>query len=1096
MYLMNVPPVAATQTEWRTCGPPGGFSLPLCFNDSDTELSTGGTPISDKVQMIIESFRSTQSSLEMGDEIEGNVLSGQDGHPQVCKVAVGSYVGAKSKTKGPTENPKPDVSSPISHESSDSDSDDSVDRGIEEAILEYLKEKDDHKRKAEPCFPFLPSSKIPRKNPPTPEVSKQNSDSNTFLIASNQFPKSVKAEIPTAPAIAPVKKYIKNKASLNDNTVKKLVSEKSTSTKSLIFSKEQIKSSSIGLFSKVKCPVTVKVEEDSYDSSSDDGIEEAIQRYQLEKKEQQNKREAFSPHAFKEDSDSTSDDGIEEAIRCYQLEQLKEKSVLKPFLHKQKTLSKSLIHAVGSTSTENIKKHRLKKKKNRTEKEGKSVQPPPSSAFVPKNTLPDSSKGKGNGLHLFKVENFKEQPVPNPALPKVNTTAELMCAEAILDISKTVIPVPFHHSIGLSSGAPPESSIQSSLTDNCPDEESDGSSIDSEDGIEQEIRKFLEQKAQMNKQLPTSATTQEPPSVNDAEKAKATQVATQKKPSKLSLTQRRKHKEENCSISNMSGAENKVKETSLTSLAPKPIPEHGKEPNPLMFSQRSQMHPIAGLHKTEQSGDKSSSLDSDEDLDTAIKDLLKTKKKSKKKTRDLKRKSRKCLKDEEPMLGNTLQTKKCKPDPISKRSALKKVQKSKDDVKDKSGSSKMNISLHKQTNQNEEHDIHEGETEKLKAEGQDAPSRHNTQTTLEIKEDSSSVDSDDSIEQEIRRFLAEKAKVSTAEKSKDGDASRNGTTTGWTPLQDEDIKQENQLAEIPRKNISPLTGQLPLISQPLPVPHSSQPDISVVGVQSRLSSVQSCSPNLLEPADGAGAARTEQRRPVAGKGDVQGVTPQMEKVRPVLSPSITHSRSESIKWRQSLGLPTTEPRTVSRTPFHITSKISETASASPPFQSGGLIPKSQTPVSVWSSARTSRAHFPCSAETTVNTTFRSPVLNFLSTARQHPTMSFTRTLAPAHRSPCPIEEEAESMVHIPKDKSVFVELESNRTNHVQVRSRERSQGKERVDLLSEIKREGESMKIDDKEVHLERTEEEFIDEADCGSGNRRNPEKKQGFSTL
>lgn len=51
-------------------------------------------------------------------------------------------------------------------------------------------------------------------------------------------------------------------------------------------------------------------------------------------------------------------------------------------------------------------------------------------------------------------------------------------------------------------------------------------------------------------------------------------------------------------------------------------------------------------------------------------------------------------------------------------------------------------------------------------------------------------------------------------------------------------------------------------------------------------------------------------------------------------------------------------------------------------------------------------------------------------------------------------------------------------------------------MQKERKREGESMKIDDKEVHLERTEEEFIDEADCESGNRRNPEKKQGFSTL
>ncbi|XP_044031366.1 protein phosphatase 1 regulatory subunit 26 isoform X2 [Siniperca chuatsi] len=1094
MYLMNVPPVAVTPTEWRTCGPPGGYSLPICFNDSDTELSTRGTPISDKVQMIIESLRSTQSSLEMGDEIERNVLSGQEGHPQVCKVAVASYVGAKSKTKGPTENQQAYVSSPINHESSDSDSDDSVDRGIEQAILEYLKEKDDHKRKAEPCFTFLQSSKIPRKNPPIPEVSKQNSDNNTVLIASNQFPKSVKAETPTAPAVMPIKKYIKNKAPLNDNTVKKLDSNKSTTTKSLVMPKEQTKSPSktISLFNKVKCPVTVTVEEDSNDSSSDDGIEEAIQRYQLEKKEQQNKRDTFSPHAFKEESDSTSDDGIEEAIRCYQLEQLKEKSVVKPFLHKQKPFSKSLIHAVGSTSTENMKKHKLRKKKTKTEKEVKSVQPPPSSVFMPKNTLSDSSKGKGNGLLLFKVESLKDQPTPAP--PKVNTTAELMCAEAILDISKTVMPGAFHHSVGLSSCAPTDSSLQSSLPDNCPDEEGDASSIDSEDGIEQEIRKFLEQKAQMHKQPASSAMTQEPHSINEPEDVKAKQVTTQKKPPRLSLTQRRKHKEENLSISNMSGTDNSVKET-----ASKPLPEHRKESSPLVFSQGTQKHPIAVLHETEQSGDKSSSLDSDEDLDTAIKDLLKTKKKSKKKIRDLKRKSRKCLKDEEPLLGNALQTKKFKPDPISKRSVLKKVQKSKDDMKDKSGLSKNTFLQHKQTDESEEHDTHDGETKTLKAtEGQDTTLLHNTQTALQIKEDSSSVDSDDSIEQEIRRFLAEKAKVSTAEKSKDGDVSRNGTVVVCTPLPEEDIKQENQLAEIPRKSISSLSGQSLLSSQPLPTPQSLLPDISTVGAESHLSSVQSCSPSLLEPADGAGAARTEQRRPSTGVQDeVQNVTTQTERVRPVLSPNIAHSRSESIKWRQSFGLPTIDSRTHSRTPFHITSsKISETASTNPPYQREGISPKSQTPVTVWSSARTSRAPFSCSTETTVNTTFRSPVLNILSTGRQHPRMSFTQSLVPGHRSQCPIEGETESMVHMSKDKSVFVELESNRTNHVQVRSRERIEAKERVDLLSEIKSEGESMKIDDKEVHLERTEEEFIDEADCESGNRRNPEKKQGFSTL
>lgn len=1091
---MNVPPVAATQTEWRTCGPPGGYSLPVCFNDSDAELSTRGTPISDKVQMIIESLRSTQSSLEMGDEIEGNVLSGQEGHPQVCKAAVGSYVGVKSKTKSPAENPLAGISSPNNHESSDSDSDDSVDRGIEEAILEYLKEKDDHKRKVEPCSTFLQSSKIPRTNPSIPEVSKQNSDSSTFLIASNQFPKSVKVETPTAPAGIPIKKYIKNKASLNENAFKDF-----ESNKSLVSSKELTKSpsKSISLFNKtVKLPITVKVKEESNDSSSDDGIEEAIQRYQLEKKEQQNKREAFNPHVFKEESDSTSDDGIEEAIRHYQLEQLKEKSVLKPFLHKQEPFSKSLMHAVGGMSTENMKKHKLKKKRGKTEKEGKSLQPPPSSVFIPTTTLSDSSKSKGNGLLSFKAEGLKEQPAPAPS--KVNTTAELMCAEAILDISKTVMPEAFQHSVGLSSCATTESSLQSSVPDNCPYEESNDSSVDSEDGIEQEIRKFLEQKAQMHKQPPSSAVIQMPHDANEPEHVKAKEGTFLKKPHRLSLTHRKRQKEKSFSVCSMSGTDDIVKETSSKSS-----PEHMEESNTLVFSQRSQTQLISGLHKTDQSGDKSSSLDSDEDLDTAIKDLLKTKKKSKKKNRDLKRKPRMGLKDEEPLLGGASQAKKLKPDPVSKFCALKKVHKSKGDMKDKPGLNKKSISQYKQIQKSKEHGMHEGETERLRgAENRDTQLLQAAEAAPQIKEDSSSVDSDDSIEQEIRRFLAEKAKVSTADKSRDGDVSRNGSVLVCTPFRDEDIKQENQLAEISRKIISPLSGQRPHISpaqdRPLLLtPQSLLPDTSTVSVHSHLPSVQSSSPSRLEPADGAGAARTEQRRPAAGRGVIHNVTSHVERVRPVLSLNTAHSCSESNKWRQSLGLPISDTRALCRTPFHITSsEISETASTTLPYQSGAISHKLQTPGSVWSSARTGRAPFACTTETSVNTPFRSSVLNFVSTARQHPRTSFAQSHMPAYRSQCSMEGDKQSMVHISKDKSVFVELESNRTNHVQVQSRDRSEGKERMDLLSEKKREGDSMKIGSKEVHREIKIEEFIDEADCESGDRRNPEKKQGFSTL
>ncbi|KAM9307014.1 protein phosphatase 1 regulatory subunit 26 [Pholidichthys leucotaenia] len=1028
MYLMNVPPVAVTQTEWRTCGSSGGYSPPVCFNDSESELSTRGSPISDKVQMIIESLRSTQSSHEMGDEIEGTVLPGGEGHPQVCKVAVGSYTGVKSETKSPSEDLQVDVSSTNNHGSSDSDSDDSVDRGIEEAILEYLKEKDGYKHKAEPCSTLLSPSKIPMKKPPIPKVSTQNSDCSSFPTARSTLPKVCKTETATVP----IKKYIKNKASLNENAVKNFDSNGNTGS-SLFSLKEQVK-----INETVKCPISIKVEEHSDDSSSDDGIEEAIQRYQLEKMEQQNIKEAFNLYSFKEEveSDSTSDDGIEEAIRSYQLEQLK-KSALKPFLPKQKPYNKSFLHPVASTSMETVKKNKLRRKKGKTEMEVKSIQPPPLSVFTPKTVLPDGLKS---------------------APPKVNTTAELMCAEAILDISKTVMPGAFNHSIDLSSCVPTNTSFQSPLPDLCPYEESNDSSVDSDDGIEQEIRKFLEQKAQMHKQAPISAVTQEACLVNEEESVKANKSAVEKKPSRLSLTQRRKHKEKNASVSSMPGKDDTVKETQL-------VTDHTKHSNLLMSSQRIQTHRVDGFHRKDQSGDKSSSLDSDEDLDTAIKDLLKTKKMLKKKTRDLKRKSRKCLKDEDPVL----QTKKLKLDLVSKCSALKKVHKSKKS-KGKSGVSKESSSQHKQINQSKELDKHEGKKESMKEVKEEcAQLMHDIETPSQIQEDSSSVDSDDSIEQEIRRFLAEKAKGSTAENGKVQDVSRNGTATVGSPIQDKDIKQENQLAEIPRKSISPNSGQFPLST-----PQSVLPEN---GAQSRLPSVQPCSsPGLMEPADGAGMARMEQKGPNSGRGGDFGVRPSM-----------SHSLAESIKWRQSLGLPTGDRRPLSRTSFHITSSESGDAT-SPSRKLGDVSLKLQTPGAVWSSPTSRKSPFTCSTEPAVNATLRSSVLSYFPTPSRLPTMSFMRSLTTGHRTQCSMEGEKESMVQISKDKSVFVELESNKTNHVQVQCRERSEGRER----GEKRREGESVKMDDKEAR----EKEFIDESVCESGSRKNPEKEQGFSIL
>ncbi|XP_038160927.1 protein phosphatase 1 regulatory subunit 26 [Cyprinodon tularosa] len=1047
MYLMNVPPVAATETEWRRCCPPGGYSLPVCFNDSDAELSTRGTAISDKVQMIIESLRSSQSSLEMGDEIEANMPSGQERHTQVCKAGVGNYVGVKSKRKKPTENPHARFSLKNNHDSSDSDSDDSVDRGIEEAILEYLKEKDGHKRKAEPSSSFLKSSKMPRKNPPTLECARQRSEDDSSLRSNSQPPISVKTESPITTATVPLKKYIKNKASQEEN-----FDLSKFSTDNSLGSKEQQKSPSetIRICNKTtQHPVIPKIEEHLSDSSSDDGIEEAIQRYQLEQKGLQNKREYLNPQTFQEDSDSTSDDGIEEAIRSYQLEQQKENSFQKQLLYKPKAPIKLSVPPAESKNSE-MRTNKLKRKK------GKLTQTP--SVSKPKTSLSNSAKGKGNGLLSLK-ETFKEQSSPTPS--KVKTSAELMCAEAILDISKTVMPGAFHQGIGLNTFA---LAGPSSLPDRNLHEESNDSSVDSEDGIEQEIRKFLEQKALMHKQ---PATAQQPCDVLHPEKGKGGDAAVQQKPQKLSLTQRRKQMEKSVTLTNISETADKIKETA----------EHTKESKASTLPMGSQSQPSTALQRTDQSGDKSSSFDSDEDLDTAIKDLLKTKKKSKKKIKDLKKKPKKSIKDAEPLSGNAFPNKKLQHKPGSKCSALKKVQRSDADVKDKLGFSK-NILHQKQMDKSETADS-------LRGEELDTKPLQIVDPHLEIDDDSSSVDSNDSIELEIRRFLAEKAKVSSGDKSDDVAMSKNGSyvvqdTDVQFPVVD--VKQETQLAEIPLKPNSPLS--VPQVRTPQRI----DPEITSNSPESCATSIQSCSPSLLEPADGAGATRNQQMRTNAASDAPVNGTQHVERVHPALSQDRARSLAESIKWRQSLGLPVPDPKTLSWTSFHITSLERLSSSENRDL-------KSQTPTSAWCTPRTSRAPFSNSTDVGGNTPVRPPVLKFSPAARQHSKMTFTQSLTPGNRSQFSLEEGRASTVHVPKDKSVFVELETNRTNHVQVQSRERSEGK-KADSLNERKREGKSKKMYDEGAHQDREDEEFIDESDCESGSKRDPDKKQGFPAL
>uniref|UniRef100_A0A8C8ME46 Protein phosphatase 1 regulatory subunit 26 N-terminal domain-containing protein n=1 Tax=Oncorhynchus tshawytscha TaxID=74940 RepID=A0A8C8ME46_ONCTS len=1080
MYL-NLPPVAALHTEWRSsCGGlPRGFSgLSLCFNDSDSDLSTTGTPISEKVQMIIESLRSTQSSLNMGDETEGNqVLSGQPvqeagargSQGQGFKVRRGPPVvmGPKPKFRGPlplthTDNlmALPEVSYNVESESSDGD--DSVDRGIEEAIQEYLKEKDDHKRKAEPepATNILQPPKIPRREaaPTFPEPTKQHSDSNKILTASNQVPRSVKTE--THNTALPMKKCLKSKIpTCKENPFKKLDTISNTAVvKKRSLEQKRGPSNSNPLSDKQKSPVlkAVKLEEHLSDSdsssSSDDGIEEAIQRYQQEKKKERHEGGPKSSKpllVLKEESDSSSsDDGIEEAIRHYQLEKQKEKGVptLSLFLPKQKQLGKAAapLHCSESTSTQAaaMKKHKLSKKKKPETRDLKSSL---------------SSQTPGSSLSLIK------------------------------------------------------------------------------------------------KRLAVSS-----PKGNEPEKNTKLSPA-QKKTLRLSVKQKINLKDEGGSRRSSKEGEShlKMKEEALR----KHLTKHDQRSRSSVSTLKKS--PLKSVRTSERrgepkSGDKSSSLDSDEDLDTAIKDLLKTKKKLKKKTRDMKLKSRKGLEDEKPLSRKT-ELKKLGMDHVPKTTSLLKTslkittttaQSSNNNRK--KGTFSTNVSQYPQSNEKSEPLNQTDEMDRSQGNRDVEGLSRETIPVVQIKEESSSVDSDDSIEQEIRKFLAEKAKVSTTTvKTDDREDIVNGKGKTAVPLTDKCIKLENLLAEIPRIDVAqfpelprqssceqrgvPERGIFPNTPPIQPVPGNHTPE-TARGSCLLSTLTPSSYPPALEPANGAvsGAARSEKRRSSSsdpGSGDThQSANSEMARehsYRSFPSTSYPLPRTDSEQWCKSQVIPTTETKEKihNRNPFQYSSpSFGEKRATTPAYQCvvpasiyshrRNIEPAPDTPVSTRpAAARTGSSirsplvpfHRPSSSETisTSAAVFSSPFPSL--TRRPTETGPSGRYFLQGHesgsrwgQSPTLTPGLSESsVVHVAKDKTMFVELFTNETNHVQVRSREVkvSEGKEerRRDLpAGESERERECRKTE----QIGRRGEECVDETDVSESDERTSPEQQGFHTL
>lgn len=740
------------------------MSLPLCFNDSASDsdfVSSSGTPIPHKVQMIIDSLCSSQSS-DMSNEVNASAQSALT----LPKSSCGGHKSCHMDTLARSRQAATDSSNfhaSGSDATEGSDSDDSVDRGIEEAIQEYLKEKVDHMHKKEPTESTVQTSKVQQGGNFMPEAPKQPMHSTKVLSTSNHTLKGGSKGI--RPLVALKKKRKKRK----ENPCGKPGATKALSTKA------PPSSETPSCLPQVDCTAPslgVKVdEEDLMDSSSDDGIEEAIQKFQQEEKE---RHEGLRYFQLKEVLESSSDDGIEEAIRNYQQERQKEKE--------HKLHPKQICLMDDHINVKPLKK--LAKKKNKQKnavepKEIKCASPKPvglSIGMLPACCL----RASGDSACSTRVEEPQDGRQIHSTLT-VNTTAELMCAEAILDISKTVMPEAFEPT--LDQASTPTTETPSFLATGVAlqqYEKSDESSVDSEDGIEQEIRKFLELKAKLHEQ----ATTTEYPGVSTVTKAPQ-HIKVEENPKKgmrLSFSRKRKWKEDSkkCKqeiAGNTLKEEHQSKPLTQTEFSPVTwrtcSSDIVKNSNP---AQNSPYHSITegstSINKATSlpksfigfernySNDKSSSLDSDEDLDAAIKDLLKTKKKVKKKVRDMKLKARKSQKPMQLPDTDTLKkyksvkdqklviaAKPMKPSAIKSSKGLMSISKQDKGAKSKGLKSPKNSKNPKFSTKEDERCGYKMAV-------------HGIQTT-HVDEDSSSVDSDDSIEQEIRRFLAEKAKGSS-----------------------------------------------------------------------------------------------------------------------------------------------------------------------------------------------------------------------------------------------------------------------------------------------------------------------------------------------
>ncbi|XP_041262348.1 protein phosphatase 1 regulatory subunit 26 [Onychostruthus taczanowskii] len=881
MFLMDAPPLVALQTKWESFGPARNCRYPVCFPESDSNVTR--TSVSAKVQVIINNLQSQEPALGMNNECGCVKQKKQKGGKGTGTRVTGSTTLLRNHPQYtqrgcPEDSDGSAVEGNVEFETLllDSDSDDSVDRGIEEAIQEYLKTKSKS------------AQSLPRNAERSENVSRDKRFKREFSqnkVASNLLPVQFKAEMlseeylsdhlgigkrlqPASPQSissddsfeqsiqAEIVQFLNEK---KQQEISKCITEedkKDSRVRSVLkCNKEATSRTNCGALKQgcdalllrhhpklQKSSAQSKCLQSNFQAEPSDlsqvnqaylEMATASQPWLVEQDEGSGAhywepREALATQSM-HTSDSSSDDGIEEAIQLYQLEKIRKEAghaancvplQREPFDPKGVAdISASLTISSTKSASPEIHKNHISNKR-------KEVNSKPTGLQSTSNDFNKLFKPLKKARHFALPENkITACELTLQASCRADTSAELMCAEAILDISKTIMPSQMgsdNKSLTADSFFSPQL-----LSSSCC--ESDSSLVDSDDSIEQEIRAFLALKAQsenLGTKSPSLSRSIQMPLPSDPNSLTGTLEPALPKTLKLSLSRKRRLKREGRTAKQggsklpeqletglfQPGHYSKFpvlqEERALSSPTELRDAQSNKDPrqqqlmspklsgsdgsrcvamdsvNPFLQVQSSTRKPVKNPIQTperEGSGDESSSLDSDEDLDSAIKDLLQSKRKLKKKSKDQKAQCKKKVRfseTETQLLDDfsSLQQNewKCK-NPSLLKSCLSKPRKALRENAVRNPPDNIKLPNDKpETVKNLESNLQLKKSNKPKpvSNQRGAKNRKCALPAVSDASDSSSVDSDDSIEQEIRRFLAEKAKdsASNSEMQK-GDAS-------------------------------------------------------------------------------------------------------------------------------------------------------------------------------------------------------------------------------------------------------------------------------------------------------------------------------------